>query len=447
MATSIRQFNVELYQEHLEDASFLYGQRLVHLRDPEVNWRNLRDGEERFEAHIDALMVAGESALDVCRQRATDGDAGEMHAALRVLCRQRRKDDVFAVLDALDTTDDEAVGAAAQALCYEAPTEWRDDLLHAIQREHLTQVLARVIGSRRFPAEDVLMTTHTAKPSPGRTDLAWALGRVGSAASVPLLWSLLDDDDGNVCEAAAIALMRLGDDRPLEKAMSAVHTHAWARRVLGIGGNSRSVRVLLETIHGQNAAEEAVLALGLLGDLSGVAPLLDLLDNEKLSVPAAVALNTITGAELYARVFVPDVVDPDELQAEQRDAYDKDGTVPTRLGQPYGNWERRALLNKADWQSWLDQNKHRFSRGHRWRMGKPYGPSALRLCLESERTPFAIRRATGEELVVRYGLDVPFEADLAVSHQTRLLKRIQEWSARVSGAFEDGLWYFAGQLQ
>ena len=80
-------------------------------------------------------------------------------------------------------------------------------------------------------------------------------------------------------------------------------------------------------------------------------------------------------------------------------------------------------------------------------MGKPYGPSALRLCLETQRTPFAIRRATGEELVVRYGLDVPFEADLAVSHQTRLLKRIEDWTARASGGFEDGLWYFAGQQQ
>ncbi len=447
MVTSIREFNLGLYREHLEDASFLYGQRLAYLGDPEVNWRDLKDWEERFEAHIDALMVAGDSALHLCRQQAADGDAGEKHAALRVLCRQRRKKDVLAVLDVLDPTDKEAAEAAAQALCYEAPTGWRDDLLNAFKGEHLTQLLARVFGSRRFPAEELLAARLAAKPAFGRSELAWALGRVGSAASVPLLRSFLHDDDGGVCEQAAIALMRLGDDRPIQEAMSAAPTHAWAQRVLGIGGTSKSIRVLLETIHGQSADEGAVLSLGLLGDLSAVAPLLELLDDEKFAVSAAVALNTITGAELYAKVFVPDAVDPDELNAEQREAYDKDGTVPTRFGQPFGNWERRALLDKADWRSWLDQNKHRFSRGQRWRMGKPYGPSALCLCLETQRTPFAIRRAAGEELVVRYGLDVPFEADLAVSHQTRLLKRIGDWNARASEAFEDGHWYFAGALQ
>ena len=111
MATSIRQFNVELYREHLEEASFLYEQRLAYLHDPEVNWPDLRDWEERFEAHIDALVVGGELALEVCRQQAAEGDAGEMHAALRVFCRRDRKDDAFAVLSALDPTDEEAVRA------------------------------------------------------------------------------------------------------------------------------------------------------------------------------------------------------------------------------------------------------------------------------------------------------------------------------------------------
>ena len=67
--TSIRQFNVELYREHLEEASFLYEQRLAYLHDPEVNWPDLGDWEERFEAHIDALVVGGELALEICRRR------------------------------------------------------------------------------------------------------------------------------------------------------------------------------------------------------------------------------------------------------------------------------------------------------------------------------------------------------------------------------------------
>ena len=179
-----------------------------------------------------------------------------------------------------------------------------------------------------------------------------------------------------------------------------------------------------------------------------MAPLVDLLDDDDLSEPAAVALNTITGAGLYADVFVQDEFDPDELSDEERESYEKDGTLPTRDdGGAYGGWEHRPLVEKAEWSAWLDQNKQRFSREHRWRMGTPYGPTALFECLSSETSPYAVRAATYEELVVRYGLDVPFEVDLRVRQQVRFLKKIEDWVALQSGKFTNGRRYFAGRAQ
>jgi uncharacterized protein (TIGR02270 family) len=449
VVTSIRAFNVELYREHLDEASFLYDQRLAYLHDPEVNWPDLKDWEERFESHIDALVVGGELALDVCRQQVAAGAAGEMHAALRVFCRQDRKDDAFAVLGALDPTDEGAVRAAAEALCFGLPRAWQDDLLRMFQsdQQHLTHVLARVIGYRRAASEKDLKNKLAEKPLFGSAELAWALGRIGSAGAVPLLWPMLDSDDERVCEAAAIALMRLGDERLLQQVMLAARTHSWARRVLAIGGNSRSVRVLLDVLDGESADASAVIALGLLGDLAAVAPLLELLDHEDLAVHAAVALNAMTGAELYARVFVPDEIDLDELSDDEREAFEKDGTLPTRNGQPYGNWERRPLLDQAGWRAWLEANKYRFARQQRWRMGRQHGPGALVECLKSATSPYVVRAATYEELVVRFGLDIPFEVDLPVSQQRRYLGKIEDWAARQSGNFDEGRWYFAGQLQ
>jgi len=86
-------------------------------------------------------------------------------------------------------------------------------------------------------------------------------------------------------------------------------TQPWARRVLGIGGDSRSVRLLLDVLKSPERDVGTVLALGLLGDLAAIAPLLDLLADETLAKTAAVALNTITGAALQQRVFVPDTFD------------------------------------------------------------------------------------------------------------------------------------------
>ena len=63
MTQTILDFETELYQEHLEEASFLYEQRLTLFDDPEITWLDIEDFEERFEAHIDALVVGEELAL------------------------------------------------------------------------------------------------------------------------------------------------------------------------------------------------------------------------------------------------------------------------------------------------------------------------------------------------------------------------------------------------
>ena len=96
MATSLRQFNIELYEEHLEEAAALYEQRLALVDDPELSWLDLDDYDERLEAHLDALVIGAELALDVCREQVASGDAGSLYAAVSVFCRQGRKDLVSA---------------------------------------------------------------------------------------------------------------------------------------------------------------------------------------------------------------------------------------------------------------------------------------------------------------------------------------------------------------
>jgi hypothetical protein len=157
-----------------------------------------------------------------------------------------------------------------------------------------------------------------------------------------------------------------------------------------------------------------------------------------LSESAAVALNTITGAELHETVFVPDRIEPDELSDDERAAYDRDGTVPTIGGRPYGNHERRPLVDRAGWRSWLNANKHRFNRQERWRMGRPHGPAAAFQGLRNATTPYAVRVATYEELVIRFGLDIPFEVDLPVSQQLRLLQNIGRWATEREDRFTGG---------
>ncbi|MDL1964425.1 MAG: hypothetical protein LWW98_08860 [Deltaproteobacteria bacterium] len=150
MTQTISDFETELYQEHLEEASFLYEQRLTLFDDPEITWLDIEDFEERFEAHIDALVVGEEPALNVCKTQVMEGDFGELHAAVRVFCRQNRLDFVQECLEALDPKDAERVQAISDALNHELPAEWKEKFICILSEgdQKLIPVVAKLIGYR-----------------------------------------------------------------------------------------------------------------------------------------------------------------------------------------------------------------------------------------------------------------------------------------------------------
>src|SRR2546429_654230 len=89
MPTSPHSFAVRMYDEHLEEASFLYEQRKALLRDPEIPWTRIGEFEERLEAHIDALVIGGRLALDICQKHAKEGHARGVVFAVSVYCRHQ----------------------------------------------------------------------------------------------------------------------------------------------------------------------------------------------------------------------------------------------------------------------------------------------------------------------------------------------------------------------
>ncbi len=440
MATSTRQFNVGLYREHLEEASFLYEQRLAYLHDQEIGWTNLDDWERRIEAHLAALVTGGGLAVLECRRAIDGGDSGEKHAALRVFCRHRRMSDALALLDTAEADDPGLASALAHALQADAPTEWRQELvqLFAADRPHLTAILADVIGFRRFACDERLLIDKLHSHAGAARAIARALGRVGTEASIPHLRGLLDAD-APTAEAAAVALMRLGDPEVVEHAKQAASDHEWARRGLGLGGGPDSVRLLLELVARQ-PDPAGVLSLGLLGDLAAVMTLVDLLPHPEVGHAAAVALNTITGANLVGRSFVPDDTDRDAGPTADDAAHDAGAAGP-------GTWVDGPLRDREKWLSWLQDHRGTFRRGYRWRMGRLYAPDAIVYGLQGDASPYALRAASYDELVIRYRMDVPFEVELDVRSQRRFLNRIVQWVEIAAPPATPGLWYFASRTQ
>jgi uncharacterized protein (TIGR02270 family) len=444
MATSPRRFLIELYEEYLEEASFLYEQRRTLFSTPEITWRKIGEFEERLEAHIDGLVVGDKLALEVCARRAPEGDFGEVFAATCVFCREDRRDLVLTVMDQLDPDDAEKASALADALKYELPDAWVPDLLTLLEYgdPKLAPVIARAFGYRRLQSGAQLMSAMKKCAPSALPELVWALGRVAYRPAAGPLLEYLKSEEDPVRSAAAVALARIGEVRAVDYCIDQARSQAWAILPLGLAGG-RNTLDLLTDLARKNSGSDCLIALGLLGDPISIPLLVSQMEVPGCAASAAIALECITGAGLYETVFVPDEIDEDELFESEREQL-KQGITPTRGdGRPFGATVTRLSQKPEAWNQWLlDQT--RFTPSIRYRNGSPISPACLVEVLSAQSTPHQIRKSCLEELVIRYGKDVGIEADTPVARQTVLLTEALAWSRTVTNRFQEGGWYFGG---
>lgn len=439
---------VNIVEEHLEEASFLYAQRLTLFDDCEVTWVTIGEWEERLEAHIDALVIGEDLALEVCEKQAAEGDFGVLFAVVSVYCRQRRFDLLKKVLDPLDSEDPEKLQAVADALKYECPPEWGSEIAQALPAEdpRLVFLLATLDGYRRIKGRQGSIGEVSALPPAVIQRLAWSLGRVGekTAKSQFLMW--LSHDDGAVRSAAAIALLRLGEQQSVLKTtlQNEVSPTPWSIRA--IAATHKDCVQLLTHVSRTKPNPDELVALGLLGDIAAVPVLLSYLTDEALAPAAALGLNTLTGAELYEKVFIPEVMEEDELFDEEKEQVKKGQPVLRPDGKPYGENVVRLSQKPDEWNAWWKTNQQRFSQGLRYRGGVLLTPSALVDTIVFAKTPRTIRQLTYEELVVRYRMDFPFETDMPVRQQQAAIAKWKSWATANEGRFKPGAWYVVGQV-
>ncbi|MDM8542947.1 hypothetical protein QUF90_17880 [Desulfococcaceae bacterium HSG9] len=440
-------FSVSLYAEHLEEASFLYEQRLSLSDNPEMTWLNIEDFEDRLEAHIDGLMAGGDPAIAMCKLQAREGDFGELYAAVRVFCRQNRLDLVKEILNESDAQDKQSVQAVSDALNHELPENWHNEFIRLLSEgdAKLVSIVAKLIGYQRMSASEELLLTLPKSDPDALPAILWAIGRIPDLQDVQSLSKYIHHQDARICSASALALLRSGEKLAINDCLRYAETDNWPLLPLGLGGGASAVPVLLEIASGDKVSADCLTALGLLGDISAADTLLNYLDNTELAESAALALNLITGAELYEEIFIPEEIDEDELFDEELEKLKK-GESLYPPGEEPGTTISRLSQKPEDWYDWGEENESLLSPGIRYRNGKPYSPACLLENLTSEKSTRQVRQSAYEELVIRYGLDVPFETDMFVVWQKQALAKYAEQIEANPDYFEAGQWYFAGRL-
>jgi uncharacterized protein (TIGR02270 family) len=449
MATSYHAFLVELYQEYLSEASFFYERRRNAIRKPESIWIDLAELENRLEAQLDGLMVGADLALEVCRQQVEKGDFGELYAALCVFCRHRRMDLVKEVFDRLDPDDVKKIEAVGDAIKHEAPAEWRDQLVQTLNADASpakVKVIARVVGWRRWEATAELSAALNRTAQFCLPDILWAFGRSKVPSRTTAPFELLNDHDEVICFAAALALLRRGEPQALGFLLRKLALHTWPCLPVALAGGISTGQSLLRHASVGKVSEDLLIAVGLIGIPTAVPYLIAQFATPELAPVAAVALQTITAANLWENVFVPDVVDEDELFDHEKEHRGPAGGAVRSDGKVFGGNERRLSLDPQKWNKWWSAKSQQYDPTYCYRHGELISPQAALACLESDETPNRVRALMVEEIAIRYGCDVPLEPDMSVVKQKQALTIIREWVEANGSRFEPGASYFNGKL-
>lgn len=473
MSRTWSEFESSLDEEHLEEASFLFEQVATLRRDPEMAWFDIAAFDDRAEAHVDALELAGERAADLLSAAAT-ADAGARRTALEVWSRRARPDSVtvtdedFPLVDlvsGLDPEDPDAHDVLAEGLWVafrprtkraSLPAVWRRNLVESFREldgpgktivarvggelgwSELAERLAETVTEpgddgplalecvralRRLRADDGLLDLWRSRVSSAGPALRRELATAALAGeSAPLrreVWSALLESGGRGEEWVALPLALASTMAPKRAAVG------------GIRPDDPRVRSILRDLARRPEAEAStVFALGVLGDVDSIEPLIGALpeaipeefDPASRAEAAAAALQLITAADLWEEGFVPESIDPDTLLPAELARFER-GEPPFGDQPPSGESVRRPAVTAASWRTWWEPERRRFrpdSIVRRGRVLEGASPAVIEQgsldALRSALLPHAFRLGLEPELAIR----TDSTADVSVHRPPRL---------------------------
>ena len=103
----------EIVSQHAEGAADLWSLRDALVRGPEVTLRDLGRLDERIEAHLDGLRIAGYEAREVCDEILPGASGGEVFARFLWAFSAGAEAQIHAVISASERSLDAARGLSS----------------------------------------------------------------------------------------------------------------------------------------------------------------------------------------------------------------------------------------------------------------------------------------------------------------------------------------------
>ncbi|MEP1446868.1 MAG: hypothetical protein ABJK37_12215 [Paraglaciecola sp.] len=443
MAISETQFLHDLFDEHVDEASFLHQQKISQLRAQEITWAEIHDDEQRFAAHVDALIINGVEAEPYLAKKTGDFDSEQLFVYVSFLIRADKFDRFLNLLEEIDFEDLEIVENVSLALVFDIPLQWLDKLKNTDFKAypHYLPIFlpAFVFRNSDLNPEWFLNNQHvTLSEQPLNIEV---LGKSNSQVASDILAKQLPTMEGGIRKLCISALFKLGHENILDYIQQCNPQKEWPFSVLALGCGS-SFAQYCRNIATADYNEELVEAIGIIGLTENIPLLITLLEDEALAQKAAEAIYTISGAKFTTKVFIPEEWEETELFDDEKAKFEA-GEGPCHAdGRPFGETIELISLEPKDWTQWWQHSKDKFNSDLRYRFGRPVSPMTLIDVVSLPNITNNIRSLCLDELEIRYGLQCFVHLESSFIQQDYYLKQLAKWGEINDHKFKAGAWYF-----
>ncbi len=372
-----------IVSQHAEEAGFLWLLRSRAVHAPHYSLDDLAKLDDRVDAHIDGLRIAGDEGWEICKGLLQQEEVGEVFAASVSAFESGDGRRCQTVLE-VGSVEHELSRGIVSALGW-LPDEQASRHIEALlgsEGPNLRRIgLAASVAHRRDPG-DALVLALSDENLLLRARALRAVGELGRSNLLPAArQEIMAEDEGCRFAAAwsatlfgdmtAVAVLKSFADSPAfgEKAASLAlrrmdlpSAHAWQRE---LAQRPDSVRL-------------AVIGSGMIGDPASVPWLLEQMRIPELARVAGEAFTMITGVDIAYEDLEsewPEGFDagPTENPEDENVEMDADENLP---------WPNPELI-----QAWWGKNKGRFRNGTRYLCGQPIAYEHLQhvLCTGFQR--------------------------------------------------------------
>jgi uncharacterized protein (TIGR02270 family) len=404
-------------ERHAEEGAFLWLLRDRAVGQPHYLLGQLAALDDRLEAHVDGLRVAGDSGWDLCRAALEDGGPGEVFTAAVLAFESGNPDRIAAVVKAGSAAPRRSRGliSALGWLSYDQAAPHIQKLLAAESTIQRRIGLAGATIHGRHVGRMVLESLAAPDPALNARGLR-AMGELGLVQHAGELQKHLAAKDPACRFWAAWSATVLIKDPAARKLLLTIgrkpgrFTRRAVQVLMGVLEFQMAGMFHLESTLDPQLAREAIFAAGILGDAGTIPWLIKQMQVPPVARLAGEAFTNITGVHLSV----------EKLEGQPPEGFEAGPTEnPEDENVAMDPDEHLSWPNPGAIQKWWTAHQGNFAKGRRYMLGKPITAEWLQEVL---RKGYQRQRANAAlELAIRQPDKGLFEVRAPAFRQKKLL--------------------------